>query len=97
MIKNLPLLALIFFLLFTVNAISVSAQDNECATLFATACSECHEIEKGCDLLGQSKKEWHELFEYMESMGAEISDEIEEKLLACLVIPGDAIKALCKK
>ena len=94
MTKNIFLLILVVFLLFIVHALSATAEDSKCAQLFENNCAECHEIERGCELLGQSQKEWAELFDYMEDMGADVDREL---LLGCLEKPGEAIKALCTK
>ena len=96
MIKNLPLLIVVLFLLITANVINVSAQDNGCADLFNSNCAECHELKRGCDLLGQSVPAWMELFDYMRSMDAEISEEDQATLLKCLSNPTKDIVAICK-
>ena len=97
MSKNILLLILGSFLLFIVHALSVSAKDNRCAPLFNSNCAECHELERGCELLGQSEKEWIELIEFMEEMGADIPEEEQKLLLDCLRKPDDTIKETCKE
>lgn len=95
MLKNFSLLILAISLLFIVNALSVSAKDNSCAKVFSSNCAECHEIDRGCELLGQSQKEWKELFEFMEDMGADIPDDEKKLLLDCLNKQDDGIKTTC--
>jgi len=95
--KNFSLLILVIFLLFIVNALSVSAENNNCAQIFKNNCQECHELERGCQQLGQSQKDLKELFEFMEGMGADIPDEEQTLLLDCLNKQDDGIKATCKK
>ena len=95
--KNFSLLVLAIFLLFIVGALSVSAEDNRCAKVFNSNCAECHELERGCELLGQSQKEWKELFEFMEDMGADIPDDEKTLLLDCLNKPDDGIKTTCEQ
>jgi len=96
MLKDFSLLILVVFLLFIVNALSVSAEDNRCEPLFTSNCAECHELDRGCELLGQSPKEWKELLEFMEEMGADIPEDEQTLLLDCLGKPDDTIKAACK-
>lgn len=95
MLKNFPLLIMVIFLIFIVNALSVSAEDDKCAQLFNSNCAECHELERGCERLGQSKEEWVKLFEFMEGMGADIDNQTF--LVDCLNKPDDGVKAACKK
>ncbi len=95
MVKNSTLLILVLFLFFIVNALSVSAEDDKCVQLFNTNCAECHELDRGCELLGQSKQEWEELFEFMEGMGADIDQQ--PLLIDCLNKPDEGVKASCKK
>ncbi len=97
MAKNFLLLILVVSFLFIINALSVSAQDDKCAPLFNSNCAECHELERGCELLGQSQKEWKELFEFMEDMGADIPDDEKTLLLDCLNKPDDGIKTTCEQ
>ncbi len=97
MTKIISLLILVLFLLFIVNTLSsISAEDKNCASVFAGTCAECHELDRGCELLGQSQKEWKELFEYMEEMGADISKDEQTLLSNCLNKPDDETKAECK-
>ena len=95
--KKISLSILIAFLLFIVNALSLSAEDNRCAPIFNSNCSACHALERGCNLLGQSEKEWIELFQFMEEMGADIPDDEKKLLIECLTKPDDTIKAKCQK
>jgi hypothetical protein len=97
MLKDFSLLILVVFLLFIVNALSVSAEDNKCAPVFKSTCQECHTLERGCEQLGQSQKELKELFEFMEEMGADISDDEQALLIDCLSKPDDGIKVTCQK
>ena len=97
MLKNFSLLILVVFLLFIVNALSVSAEDNKCAPVFKSTCQECHALDRGCEQLGQSQKELKELFEFMEEMGADISDDEQALLIDCLSKPDDGIKVTCQK
>ena len=97
MLKDFSLLILVVFLLFIVNALSVSAEGNKCAPVFESNCQECHELERGCEQLGQSQKELKELFEFMEEMGADISDDEQALLIDCLNKPDDGIKVTCQK
>jgi len=96
MLKNFSLFILVVFLIFIVNALSVSAKDNRCAPLFNMNCAECHELARGCGLLGESPKEWKELLEFMEEMGADIPEEEQALLIDCLSKPDDTIKEACK-
>ena len=94
--KNLLLAILVIFLLFIANALSISAEDNNCAKVFTSNCQECHELERGCEQLGKSQEDWKELFEFMEGMGADIPDDEQTLLLDCLSKQDDGIKAECK-
>jgi len=94
--KKILLLILVVSLSFLVSALSVSAEDTSCARVFKSNCNACHGLDRGCELLGQSPKEWTELFEFMEGMGADIPED-EQKLLAeCLSAPDDDVKAACE-
>jgi len=97
MFKNFLLLVLVVFLLFIVNSLSVSAEDKSCAQVFENNCQECHELSRGCELLGQPPKEWKELFKFMEDMGADLPEAEHALLVDCLSKPDDATKTLCKE
>jgi len=96
-LKKFSLVILVVFLVFIVNALSVSAEDNKCAPVFKSTCQECHTLDRGCEQLGQSQKELKELFKFMEDMGADISDDEQALLIDCLSKPDDGMKATCKK
>jgi len=91
------LLILVSFLLFITSALSISSENNICAETFTNNCSACHEIDRACKLLGQSQKDWTELFEYMEEMGADIPDNEKTILLDCLKKPDAGITTECKE
>ena len=97
MLKNFFLFILAISALFLVASLSVQADDNKCAKVFEMNCGECHEIERGCELFGQSKEEWVELFEFMEDMGADIPEDELNLLAECLVKPGEAVKNECER
>ena len=97
MFKNFLLLSLGVGSVFFVNALSVSADKNNCADTFTTNCEECHELERACKLLGQSEKEWIELFDYMEEMGADIPGNERKILLDCFIKPDDGVKRECDR
>ena len=96
MLKKFSLLILVVFLLFIVNALSVSAEDNKCAPVFKSTCQECHSIERGCEQLGKTTKDLKELFKFMEEMGADIPDAELTLLIDCLNKPDETMKAACK-
>ena len=95
MLKNFVLLVFAISAIFFVTSLSVHADDDKCAQVFEMNCGECHEIERGCELFGQSKKEWVELFDFMKDMGADIPDDELELLSEGLVNPSDAVKQVC--
>ncbi len=97
MLKNFILCIFAVFALFFVISLSAQADDTECARVFEMNCGECHEIERGCELFGQSKEEWVELFEFMEDMGADIPENELNLLSECLVTPGEAVKQVCER
>ena len=97
MFKNVILCIFAVSTLFFITSLSVNADDTECAKVFEMNCGECHEIERGCELLGQSTKEWVELFEFMIDMGADIPDDELTLLSECLVKPGEAVKHVCER
>ena len=97
MLKNFFLFIFAISALFFVTSLSAIADDDKCAQVFEMNCAECHEIERGCELFGQSKEEWVELFEFMKDMGADIPKDEFDLLSECLVKPGDAVKKVCPK
>jgi cytochrome c2 len=97
MLKNFFLLISSIYLLIFFNVLPIFADDNKCAKVFENNCAECHEIDRGCELLGQSKKEWKKLFEFMVAMGADIPDDEKTLLTNCLNKPDDGVKETCKK
>lgn len=97
MLKNLFLLIFAVSAVFFVSSLSAFADDTECARVFEMNCGECHEIERGCELFGQSKEEWIELFKFMEEMGADIPENELNLLAECLVKPGEKVKQVCER
>ena len=97
MLKNFFLLICGVSAVFFVTSLSVFADDTKCAKVFEMNCGECHEIERGCELLGQSTKEWVELFAFMKDMGADIPEDELTLLSECLVKPGEAVKKVCER
>ena len=97
MLKNFFLLIFALSALFFITSLSAQADDNKCAQVFEMNCGECHEIERGCELFGQSKEEWVELFKFMEDMGADIPEDEMNLLSECLVKPGEAVKNVCER
>ena len=97
MSKNLFLFIFAVCALSFVTSLSVFAEDDKCAQIFEMNCGECHEIERGCELLGQTKEEWVELFEFMKDMGADIPEDELNLLSECLVTPSDAVKRVCER
>lgn len=97
MLKNFILLICAISALFFVVSVSVYADDDKCAQVFEMNCGECHEIERGCELLGQSKEEWVELFEFMEDMGADIPEDELTLLSECLDKKNEAVKKVCER
>lgn len=98
MLKNIFLFIFSVSALFLVTSLSAIASDDaECARVFEMNCGECHEIERGCELFGQSKEEWVELFEFMEDMGADIPADEQNLLSECLVKPSEAVKKVCER
>ena len=97
MLKNFFVLIFVASTVFFVTSLSVFADDNKCAQVFEMNCAECHDIDRGCELLGQSKEEWIKLFEFMKEMGADIPDDELTLMAECLVKPGEAVKNVCPK
>ena len=97
MVKNMFLFIFAVSALFLVTSLSAATDDTKCAQVFEMNCGECHEIEKGCELLGQSTEEWVKLFDFMKDMGAEIPDDELTLLSDCLVKPGEAVKKVCER
>ena len=95
MLKNSFLLICLVAAVFFALTFPVVGDENKCAKVFEMNCAECHDIDRGCELLGQSKKDWVELFEFMEQMGADIPDDEQKLLSECLVKPGEAVKKVC--
>ena len=94
--KKFPSLTLVMFLLFSVYTLSASAEDNKCAKLFNSNCAACHDLDRGCKRIGQSPKDWLELFKFMEEMGADIPEDEQTVLLDCFNKPDEGIKEKCK-
>ena len=97
MLKNFFLLITSIYLLISFNIIPIFAEENKCAKVFEINCAECHEIDRGCERLGQSKEELAKLFDFMEAMGADIPDDEKTLLTDCLNKPDDGVKETCKK
>lgn len=95
--KNFFLFPLVIFLLSIVYAFYASANDTNCGQIFKSTCQECHELDRGCERLGQSQEELKELFKFMAEMGADISDDEQKRLIGCLNTPDDSIKITCQK
>ena len=96
MFKNFFLLITVIAALSFVASFSAFADEKKCAQVFESNCAECHEIERGCKLLGQFTKEWEDLFDYMKSMGADIPNDELKLLSECLVNPDEAVKKVCE-
>ncbi|GAB4336202.1 MAG: hypothetical protein Kow0089_06290 [Desulfobulbaceae bacterium] len=97
MLKNFFLMIFGLSILFFISSLSVNAGEDKCARVFEMNCGECHEIERGCELFGQSKEKWLELFEFMEDMGADIPEDEMNLLSDCLVSPSRAVKDVCTR
>lgn len=78
-------------------SLAALADGNKCSQVFELNCAECHEIQRGCELLGQSKDEWLNLFDFMKDMGADIPGDELELLSECLVQPDESVKKVCGK
>ncbi len=97
----LLLVPVIFFLFIT--ACSGPAQIGEapseaaCSALVNTKCVRCHYKTRICDALGtKSVANWKRSIKFMIKQGAQLTDEEQEKIVACLSSLPRGSDVVCK-
>lgn len=96
MVRKILMLILAGSLLFLIHSLSVSAEETNCGIMFKKTCTQCHDLNRGCELLGQSEKEWDKLLNFMVDMGADFEDAERARLIQCLSGQDEGVKAECK-
>lgn len=97
MTKRFSILIIVLLHIAIVGVLSAPADNmSECVKVFESNCAECHDIDRGCELLGQPEKEWKALFDFMEEMGADLPDDEKNLLINCLSQPDEAVKKTCQ-
>lgn len=95
MLKKITLTVVVVLILQGVLILSSSANDKACQDLVVQSCTGCHEIDRACDNIGDSKKSWTGLIKYMNANGADLTDEEAEQLSGCMSKPSPGAVAAC--
>jgi len=101
--KNIQYLFLLLVTLVLVSACSGTTEmveapsDAVCSAIVDVKCVKCHYKTRICDALGtKSVSKWKKSIKYMIKQGAELSEDEQNKVIACLVSLPQGSDIVCK-
>ena len=104
LMKN-PLFLSLLIALITLVSMGTGHSEEHCLALLKARCGDCHYLTRVCEKVeserssnhwfGSSAGTWKRTIQNMVSQGAKLTEEEEQKLVACLSKPSPEIKDLC--
>ena len=91
------LLLVLLFACSGSNQIGEPPSDAVCSSIINTKCTRCHYKTRICHALGtKSVSEWRKTIKFMMSQGAGLTEDEQQKVVACLSSQPQGSEIICK-
>jgi len=101
--RNILLIGVSLFLLTAGTALAVEPQQSEvqpeavCGSMISVKCTRCHFKTRICNALGtKSEGKWNKTITLMVSRGAELTEDEQNKVVACLSSLPQGSQVVCE-